>query len=78
MKEGAISAKFVKIKRFQSQDSLMSMSSVLTWKPSDEHPQRKKAKARIVILGTPASRSCRVESVQSPTLLRLGKMLSLE
>ena len=28
---------------------LMSMRWVLTWKPSDEHPQGRKAKARIVI-----------------------------
>ena len=28
----------------------MSMRWVLTWKPSDEHPQGRKAKARIVVL----------------------------
>ena len=29
----------------------MSMRWVLKWKPSDEHPQGRKAKARIVVMG---------------------------
>ena len=53
----------------------MSTRWVLTWKPSDEHPHGRKAKARIVVLGHQHPEVTLLK-VASPTLSRLGKMLT--
>ena len=55
----------------------MSMRWVLTWTPSDEHPQGRKAKARIVILEYQHPEVADLK-VSSPTLSRLGKVLTLQ
>ena len=55
---------------------LMTMRWVLTWKPSDEHPQGRMAKARIVVLGYHHPEVAELK-MTSPTLSRLGIMLTL-
>ena len=55
----------------------MSMRRVLTWKPSDEHPQCRKAKSQNRDPGVSASRGCRVENVTSYAA-GIGKMLTLQ
>ena len=56
---------------------LMSMRWVLTWKPSDEHPKGRKAKARVVVLGYQHPEVAELK-VASPTLSRHGKMPALQ
>ena len=51
---------------------LLSLRWVLPWKPSDEHPQGRKAKGRIVVLGYQHPEVAELK-VASPTLTRLGK-----
>ena len=51
---------------------LMSMRWVQTWKPSDEHPQDRKAKARDVLLGHKHPEVVEVE-VESSTSSKLGR-----
>ena len=55
----------------------MSIRWVLTWKPSDEHPQGKKAKARIVTLGYQHPEVTEL-TASSPTLSTHGKMPTLQ
>ena len=52
------------------------MRWVLTWKPSDAHPQSRKAKARIVLLGISNTEVAEFK-VSGPTQSRLGKILTL-
>ena len=56
---------------------LMSMRWVLTWKPSDEHPQGGKAKARMAVLGHQHPQVAE-RTVANSTLSRLGRMLTLQ
>ena len=55
----------------------MFMRWALTWKPSDEHPKGRKAKARIVVLEYQHPEVAELK-VASLTLSRLGKMLMLQ
>ena len=55
----------------------MSMRWVLTWKPSDEHPQGRKGRSRIAVLGNQHSEIAEFK-MASPTLSRPGKILSFQ
>ena len=75
IEEGAMS----KVRESQEvpEPRLMSMRWVLTWKPSDEHPQSRKAKARIVTLGYQHPEVTEL-TASSPALSRHGKMPTLQ